>query len=175
MSVARVTVVKSARKSPGKCGKCEKTIKKKQGYRWWKLGFRSRFKRVRCLECPAPRASELESNDSMSSVWSAQETMEDALAAATTREDVEAAVQEAGNGVGEAIDSWNEKKDNLESAFPNGSPAIEAIDEYISNAESLQEALEGFSVEGDEDGDDAPSIEDMREQGQRCWDDNCQL
>jgi hypothetical protein len=181
MSVARLHHVKSARKAQGKCGGCEKTISKGKPYVWWTIGFRARFKHKRCGDCKVPPPSARESNSSVSMLLAAGEGLADALAAALTPDDVKAAVDAAAEGVRDAISDWEEKKENLEQAFPNGSPAIEEIEEHLSNAESLAEALESFEVEeadepeeGEEKEEDA-DIEAARESAQSCWDDNNQF
>lgn len=181
MSVARLHQVKSARKPQGKCGGCDKTIRKGQPYVWWTVGFRSRFKHKRCGECKVPPPSARESNSSMSLLLAAGEGLSEALAAATSTDDVKSAVETAAEGVRDAISDWEEKKENLEQAFPNGSPAIEEIEEHIGNAESLADELEAFEVEeadepeeGEEKEEDA-DLAAAREAAQSCWDDNNQF
>lgn len=181
MSIARVNTVSKAQKDQGSCEKCSAPISKGAGYLWYKLGFRSRHKHVRCLKCGPPSASALESNEGMSMVLAAGEELDVALTAAETKEDVESAVQSAASGVQEALDSWQEKYDNLESSFAGGCPAMDDIQDYLDQTQSLIDALEGFECEDtdeeSEDADDpsAPDIESWREQGRSCWDDNNNL
>jgi len=74
----RVTTVKKSRKSPGKCFRCDKTIPKGAGYRWWK--FRFGRKVIRCLKCPYPRPSELTRSDKLSRIYEASEAIEEIIA-----------------------------------------------------------------------------------------------
>lgn len=85
MSVARVYTVQKSRarrKGGGKlpiCEKCRTVINIGDPYRYFYVGFRSNWERVRCMkaEC-TPRTSELESSK-LSAAYEAQETAEDAL------------------------------------------------------------------------------------------------
>lgn len=174
MSTAKLNVVKSARKDQGKCSKCEKKIPKGSPYVWWTVGFRSRYKHKRCGACPRPKASERESNSSVAILLSANEAFEDALAAATSIEDVKTAVSDAAEGVRDALSDWEEKKSNLEQAFQNGSPAIEEIEEHMSNAEALAEALDQFDVDEPAEGEevDETKLDEARDEARDCWDGN---
>lgn len=179
MSIARLHRVEKCRKSPGSCGKCSTVITAGQPYSWWTIGFRSRYKHLRCSTCPSPKESERESNSSLAMIWSTREAFYEAVEGATTGDDLKSAADDAASGVREAIDDWEDKKSNLESGFPNGCPAIEEIEEKISEAESLADALESWEpdeAEEAEEGEDAEiDLDSNRDSCLSAWDDNCNL
>lgn len=187
MSIARLHRVERANKPQGECGKCHKPINKGDGYQWWTIGFRSRNKRKHCLDCPVTQ-SQRESNDTIAMIYVAGENFDKALMDATTKDDLKSACDTAAEEVREAISDWEDKKSNLEGAFPGGSPIIEQIEEYITQAESLADALECFDedAEDTEESDDAETeeeketkagdaIDSLRDTAQSCWADNCEF
>jgi hypothetical protein len=136
-----------------KCGKCGRDIPKGERYRWYKVGFRSRYKNIRCYrsEC-TPRSSELESS-LMAGVYSAIEGAEDALAALDAGEpeddasSIAEAVTDAADGVREVADQYSEAADAMGDA---GYDMQEKADEIGSAADEL----EGYSA-----GDDEPDLD----------------
>lgn len=132
MSLARVTRVNRAMKEQGVCGHggCTTLIRKGDPYLWFKVGFRSRYKHVRCVD-HFPRQSDRESS-LVASVYVAQEDFGDQLASLESVEDIRdaiAAVADAAREVAGEYDTaatddngteWNttavERRDQIESA-----------------------------------------------------------
>jgi hypothetical protein len=172
MSVARVQVVKAARKDQGACERCRTPLPKGSIYRWYTVGFRSRYVHKRCMkpEC-TPRMSELESSK-MADVYSAQESFEDGLSAlengdpgenSTVQElldDFSSAVSDTAGEYREADDAIGgggytesgEKADALESAadeLGNFDPSVD-----MENVEPCDEHGDDFEPEEGEDADE---------------------
>jgi len=158
--MARSHYVEHARKSPGHCGRCDLVIRKRDPYYWWK--FRYGGKHIRCIE-HRPRQSDLTSSDKLSTLYAAQEGLEDSIAAARKKlgqaqvaryELAEAAYTEAFKAVlelkGDAesckdeaqtvADEYNESADNIEQTF-SSSPTADLCRE---NAEQIEEWTSGF-------------------------------
>lgn len=114
------------------CESCRNEIPKGEPYRWFKVGFRSRYKHVRCMrhQC-TPTRSQLESSK-MSGVYAAVETAESAV-----------------NGVawgGDAADVVQQLKSALEDA---GSEFETVADEYSEAAEAMGGAGEQMKTVAD--------------------------
>jgi chromosome segregation ATPase len=144
MSVAKVETVKASRKDQGKCEKCGTELPQGTGYRYFYVGFRSKFKHVRCMkaEC-APRQSERESSK-VATWYAAQETFEDQIDTLDTKDDVENAVQEAGAAARELADEYREAADAWESGN-------EQLEEKADHWESQADEIENWTFEGDEE------------------------
>ena len=147
MSVARVQYVKAARKDQGKCGKCGVALPKGSPYRWWTVGFRSRYVYKRCMksEC-TPRTSELESS-AMSEVYAARESAEEELAGMRQepgdKDDVENVVHSYGEAVRERADAYREHDDTI------GGGGYTESGEKADALESAADELEGWSADED--------------------------
>jgi len=157
MSQARIKTSRFAARQGATlaCQKCGEPIEKGEVYRWYFVGFRSRFKRVRCLRSGCtPRRSELESS-AMAGAYSAVEGAEDALAAlrlAGPEDDassVVSAVEEAASGIREVADQYRE----ADEAFGGG--GMTQSGELADMAEEAADALEAFSP-----GEDQPDLDD---------------
>jgi len=107
----RVITVKKARKDQGTCGKCGEPIRAGDAYRWWK--FRYGGKRIRCSkpEC-APGRADLTQSDFWISVYG----LEDDLAAAATREDIEGVVEQ----IRELAEEQQDKLYNMPEGLQEG-------------------------------------------------------
>ena len=139
----RVTTVLKARKSPGECGKCGVEIKPGAAYRWWK--FRYGGKRVRCMVCPGPRASELTNNDKLSQCYAAGEALDDALRAFERDYDLDAlrgAAEDAGSEVRAAGEAYRESADNIESGFGHETEQSQEFAQKADNLESKADEIE---------------------------------
>lgn len=140
MSQARVKTVMRAQKDQGACEKCRTPLPKGSPYRWFKVGFRSRYKHRRCMSpACAPRPSELESSK-LADVYSAQEDAEANIDAAGDVEDVKVAVQEFVDRVNEVAEEYREAATN-----PNtGSVFNPEAEERADNLESAASDLDGW-------------------------------
>lgn len=144
MSVQKVHTVKAARKPPGKCGSCSRELGVGDGYLWWTMGFRSSHKYIRCLATACyPRQSERETSKA-AGILVAQENFEDRLAGLESVDDVEAAVQEVADAIGEVRDEYREAAD----AWEYGNTALE---EKADHYEAQQSELDGWSYDGADD------------------------
>lgn len=161
MSQARITTVGKAQKDQGPCGNCREEIKAGDPYLWFKVGFRSRHKNVRCMKASCfPRPSQRESS-LLSEVYSAQESLDAALADTSdlSLEDVTQAYEEFVEAVREYANSRREASD----AWENGNSQFE---EAADEAESALSDIEDWTAEEyDGDEDDAEALaEFVREQ-----------
>ncbi len=136
MSLARVkTVTKSLK--PYECGKCKTELPKGSAYRHYKIGFRSRFRHIRCMEpvC-TPKASELESSK-LSGVYAAQE---DALASvedASTLEEITGALESCAEAIREVATEYSDAAEAMGDA---GYEMQEKADALESAADELESA-----------------------------------
>jgi hypothetical protein len=123
MSLAKLnTSVFAARK--GATLNCERghPIQKGEKYIWFKVGFRSRTKHVRCmLPAHAPRDSERESSI-LSEVYAAQESARDSL---------------------DTLDPATVEEQDLNDIITTAAEAVQAV------AEQYREAAEAFGGAGD--------------------------
>jgi hypothetical protein len=144
MSVQKIERVKSSRKDQGKCSKCGTELPVGTGYLYWYPGFRSRYKIVRCLkdEC-FPRPSERETSKA-ATILSAQESFADSIGELTSKDDIEAAVQEVADAVREVADEYQEALDQWE----NGN---EQLQEKVDTYEGSASEIDGWSFDGDDE------------------------
>lgn len=146
MSIAKVTLVQKSMKD-GVCEKCRVELPKGSPYRWFKVGFRSRYKHVRCTSSACnPRYSELESS-SKSNLYAAVEDFE-----SNEFEEIDD-VQAAWDELVGAFDEYaSEARDALDS-WENGNAMLE---ERAEAAEEAHGEVEGhyLPTEPDEDEED---------------------
>lgn len=144
MSIARVHTVEKSRKDQGKCGKCGKELPAGTGYRYWKPYFRSNYKAVRCLDAACrPANSELESSK-VSTIYAAQEAFEANVGDLSTKDDIEAAVQEVADAV-------TEVKDEYDDALSSWEYGNEGLQEKVDHYESQAYELDGWQFDGADD------------------------
>lgn len=145
MSIARVkTSAFAARKGATlRCQRCQREIAKGEVYRWWFVGFRSRYKRVRCMTCPAPRTSELESSR-LSEAYAAVETAEDALDAVEApgdEGDLESILQDAASEIQSLADDYR----SADEQFGGGGGTDSG--QRADDLEQAAQDLEGWDAE----------------------------
>jgi hypothetical protein len=174
MGVARVKTVTKARKDQGVCGGCDKELRKGDPYRWWTVGFRSRFKNKRCMDCPLPPPSARESNPKIATILAVGEDFD--LDAVSDRDGFVSALETAANGIRDAAEMWNESADALEEGFQHETSQSEEQREKGEAAESWAEALDdaanSLDEERGEDETEAEYIDRLREEAQSAFDDN---
>lgn len=100
MSVARVYIQK-ARKA-WSCNKCGKTIAVGEERRTWAVGFRGR-KQNRCMDCPAPLTSELESS-AVADVYAAIEGVD--FDSATCKDDLNEMISDITGAIDEVASDY---------------------------------------------------------------------
>lgn len=114
MSLARVNYVEKSRKD-NVCGNCRTALPKGSAYRWFTVGFRSNYKRVRCMSSAcSPKQSELESS-LLSEVYAAMESAEETING-TEPGDYDG-IRDAFNEVNEAIQSVASQYREQDEAF----------------------------------------------------------
>lgn len=164
--MARLHSVKKARKANKTAG-----IKKGDSYFWWKFRFGGKhFSKTR------PRRSQL----TQSAFYAAMYDIEDDYAEICTDypSDAESEVESIKDRVQEQIDELQEKQQNLDSAFPNGCPSLDTINERIDALETCVSDLDDITgtLGGIEEVEtDSEDFEDMRSQiedalGSMGWD-----
>lgn len=165
MSIARVTVVNKSIK-PGTCEKCRTELPKGSAYRHFKVGFRSRYKHVRCMsDACTPRASELESSK-IAAVYAAQEDAGDALDAldeTATAEDIEEIVRAVAEACREVASEYEEAStdDNgtvwntdAEERAGTLNDAADTLDDFDSDHTTDCEACSGAGTTNEGQPDD---------------------
>jgi DnaJ-class molecular chaperone len=142
VSVAKITRVEKSRKA-GQCEKCKADLPVGSAYLWFVVGFRSKYKHVRCLEAAcAPKQSERESSQ-IASVYAAQEDFEDALDGLTTADDIVDAMQPVAEAIREVAEAYREAAIN-----PNtGDIFNPALDERADTLESAADEVESASID----------------------------
>lgn len=141
MSVQKLEVVQKSRKDQGKCSRCGDALPAGSAYQYWYPGFRSKYKIVRCMKTECyPRPSERETSKA-ATILAAQESFHDNVGELETVEDIEAAVQEVAEAVGEVRDEYQEALD----AWPSGN---EQIQEKVDTYESAASEIESWSWDG---------------------------
>lgn len=145
MSVARVQISKfAARKGATlRCGKCGKEITRGARYYWYKVGFRSRYKQVRCYGSPScfPAASERESSK-MAGVYAAQETAASSIAEATFGDDPASFIDDLRSTLESAADDWRSVADEYrEAAEASPTGYVFGVD-YTEIADSIEYAAD---------------------------------
>jgi chromosome segregation ATPase len=123
-------------------------VKKGEPYYWWK--FRHGGKH---LSKTHPRQSQLTQSDKLSRLYAAQEGVEDAaLSGEFTGTDVDnlrQAVDDAKSEVESVKEEYEESHSNMESAFPNGCPVMEEIQEKVDACEGIIDSLDSALSELD--------------------------
>lgn len=149
----RVNHVTSARKSPGPCSACRKPIEAGQAYKWIKGRYTA--KSIRHETCPDWKASEMTGSDKLSRLYSAKESVEDAINEfSEDASDLRSALEEAAS---EAQDVAQEYTDAAEAC----AAIRDQCEEYASSAENF--GSECDSTAGDiEDFDEDAAREEAR-------------
>jgi hypothetical protein len=141
-----VHTVQHANKDQGKCEKDGTPLPKGSAYRWWTVGFRSRYKHVRCMKSTCtPRRSELESS-LVSSVMAAQEDAEANLQAlygldAGGGDDVAQSARDALEDVAASIDEVVRQYRDQDEQFGGGgnTDSAQRADDLDADAQTLRD------------------------------------
>lgn len=141
MSMARVKTVSKAQKDQGTCEKCGKSLPKGEPYRWFKVGFRSRHKHVRCTDASCtPRPSELEST-SKADIYAAFEDYY-ANPVDPESEDWTEDLRGAMEPIVEAYANYLQEKEDALEAWPNGNSQFEDVRDGAQEANDAAEQVE---------------------------------
>lgn len=152
MAVRRVKIVNRAAK-PHECSRCRAVISKGDSYRYWLVGFRPSYKRIRCMrsEC-TPRTSELETSN-VAEAYAAIESAEDTLNGLGEPgwgdwDSAVSAVRDAVTEAGDAIEEVGQTYREADEAFGG-----QGATEHAERADTLEQAaseLQGYDPSEDE-------------------------
>lgn len=163
----RVNIIKKARKSPGKCGKCGCKIEAGQPYKHWSFRISSgkayiSRKHIRCIkaEC-SPKQSELTQSEFYSALYAIQETGfagETFEALQSERDDI---AGELNNLASEQDDKFN----NMPEGLQQGSSG-QLLEERKEALESAASELESADIPDDPGEGEEPerSVEEVRDE-----------
>ena len=157
--MARATFVKKARKDVAGT-----EIKKGDSYYWWKFRHSGKY-----YSKTMPRPSQLTQSEFLSTIYALEEGLnDDAELMRDGRMDAEGFADSIENVASEVENLGSETSDkisNMESAFPNGNPTIELLQERVDKCEEIEQALQDLASEireSEEDSDDiAARIDDI--------------
>jgi hypothetical protein len=133
------------------CENCRNPIAKGEEYIWYKVGFRSSYKHVRCLRSAcAPRESERESS-LMAGVYSASEDAEANIANTTfTPGDYDGFVSELKSHLESAAEGWRDVASQYADAAESMGGAGSNMEETSYSIEGAADELEGWDPDEDE-------------------------
>lgn len=164
--MARVTTVKAARKAR-KCERCHADIPVGAGYKHVSLRAHKAARgnlRVRCLDCPSWRPSEMTSSAHRATAMAAAEAAYDALG--DWDDDSASSLAEILNtmaeGLTEAAEGYREASSNIESGFGSHTSVCDELDEKADQLEQAAQELESWSTSGDEDWDPEAATDEAR-------------
>lgn len=152
-------------KQPITCRRCHRTVNK--GEQYYSFAFFRGPVQTFCAE-HYPKPSETTANEVKVTAYSAIEHFQFRWQSIEDFEDFESVLDDLYTSAEEAREQAQEKYDNLESAFPNGNPTMEniqeqidALESWISNIETAKDELDTIKGEWEEAQtqatDDAPA------------------
>lgn len=151
--MARVTFVKKARKAIKSAG-----IKKGEPYYWWKFRFGGKH-----VSKTPPRRSQLTQSSKKAALFDAEDSLADAIANVQSGKwglsDLRDTLEQCAEDVRAVAEEYRESANNMEAAFPNGSPKIDELMERADEVESTAEELDQV-VNGLEDDDTEAILKD---------------
>ena len=143
MSIARVNRVTKSIK-PGKCEKCGVDLPKGSPYLWYKVGFRARYKHVRCTSGTCfPKDSERESS-MLSEVYAAKESAEETIQSADNADDMNSAIQDYAQAIRDLADQYEEAMTD-----DNGNVFNTLAEERYEALTSAADEVEGIDVDSE--------------------------
>lgn len=147
----KVTIVEKARKAPGSCGRCGSKIEPGQPYKHW--SFRYGGKHIRCTksEC-APRASDLTSNDKLSTLYAAGENFDDSVVDwdGEDGDDLKSMLQEYADEVRSVAEMYEESAQNIEDGFQHETSQSEEQRGYAEELNSFADDIEAIQYDIDD-------------------------
>ena len=131
---------RSADPIPLTCERDGTLINKGEPYRWFKVGFRSNYKHIRCMkpEC-TPRPSELESSN-LATAYAAQEDALDSANSVDNPDDAQQVVDEFSSALQELAEEYRTASENPNTGVVFNTDAEERAD----TLESAAGELDGF-------------------------------
>jgi len=157
--MARVTLVQHARKENA-CGRCGRTIWVDDPYRWAKPRVHRAAAGRKLVRCMSPgcafRQSDL-TTSKMAGVYSAQESLADAMLGEFTPNDLLNSLQEAAEEVRGVGEEYREGAENIEQGFGH---ETEQSMEMAEKAEALETYATGLEEVTFDDADEYDELED---------------
>lgn len=149
-----------------RCVRCGGMIEPGDHYYEWSFRYGGTHRQH--LRHGAPRASQL-TQSKMGGAYAAQEALEDALSewrpavaeddSLPTAEDIKDALNSAAEEIRQVGEEYGESADNMESAFPYGSPTIDECREKQEALNAVADALEQAALSLRDEPNDAGEIE----------------
>lgn len=137
------------------CEKCKRDIPKGEVYRYYTVGYRSRYRHIRCYrsEC-TPRQSEM-TNSKMAGVYSGSESLMDTVNALafTAGDDAASIISEVESALETAADEWRnvgEEYREAAEASPTGLIFGQDYNEVADSIENAADELANWSADEDE-------------------------
>lgn len=126
-------------------------IEKGDSYYWWE--FRNGGKHVSKTR---PRRSQLTQSEFYAAMWEAEDSLTEAVSLTSDKDGILEALNSALDTVRDQMDSCADKVSNMESAFPNGSPTIDLVQQRADRCEEIVDELERLigEIEALEEEDD---------------------
>jgi hypothetical protein len=161
----RVTEVDKTRPKPNiVCEKCGTEIEPGMPYKHItpKSGPYGGRQRNRCMPCPTWRPSETTGSQHLAAIYGAQEAAEDSLAEWEADQGVDALSEiltALAEGLGEAVESYNESADNIEDGFGHETSMSAELREKAESVESAASDIESAADELEEFDEDAATDE----------------
>lgn len=161
--MARVKTVKKAQKDQGACEKCGTALPVGSAYVHFKVGFRSKVKRVRCTQ-PAcyPKPSEL-SASMMSDAYAAQEQAHEDIDSWDPSDEAEdKGLSDLEEILSNAAAAANDVASQYEDSISNAPMLEDSLREKVDMLEAWASELESPDLpqyDGDADDEDLPTCE----------------
>lgn len=162
--MARVNVVKSARKDQGTCEKCGDPLPVGSSYKWIEpraFPGAASYKRKRCMKCPSWRPSETTSSTALAAIYGAQESASDDIASwdGDNIEDLRGILQACAEGIREGAEAWRESAQNIEDGFGHATFQSDELNEKADTVESSADDVEQTDLE---EWDEDEAINDIK-------------
>lgn len=165
--MAKLEFVKAARtsKKVRACGKCSREILKGDSYFHWTMYFRGP-EAYRCVD-HKPEPWEVESNEKRAAImrgqnaWGLAQDAETPEDAAGHIRDAVGEAETARDLFQEAVDGWSGTGLEMSEMAQNFEYAVDELDSWISEAETLADDLEGWAPDEPEDGEEGEDWADL--------------
>ena len=173
--MARITTVKSSR-TPQRCGKCGADLPVGSPYRWAKPRVHKAAAGRKLVRCMYPKCAFRQSDlttSKMAGVYSAQESLDDAMLGDFSPNDLLNSLQEAAEAVRGVSEEYREGAQNIEDGFGHETSQseemaqkAEALEEYATRLEevTIDNADEYDELENEAgvlDGEDEERLEEI--------------
>jgi hypothetical protein len=167
--MARIHVVKKARKAPGNCSVCFKPIEIGTSYKWAapRAGKFARGHKVKAHDHCQFRPSQLTTSEIKGAIYDAIETAENDISGwdGESLEDLKGILESAAESIKEAADNAREKAENIESGFGHSTATSDELTERADAIESFADEVTSAGDNIDEFDEDATIAEVESELG----------